>query len=170
VSKVRQRSAGRPRNPLNRILGPTWIPSNGRWRVLLIRPGAQKQRRVRHFKSEAEAAAFIETTPVEDFVNPNRRNPHGHLKRAPEIVYFIRSGTDGPIKIGKASDVMRRLSGLQSAHAEELRLLATTRAVTEDELHQRFAHLRMRGEWFRAEPELLAFIDSMRGQKMPLRV
>ena len=81
-------------------------------------------------------------------------------KRRGERVYFIQAGDGGPIKIGRAVDVIRRLHGLQAASWEELRLLSATGAVTEREMHQRFASLRIRGEWFKPSVELLELIGS----------
>jgi hypothetical protein len=78
------------------------------------------------------------------------------------FVYFLRSGASGPIKIGFTGNTpMARLSALQTGNPEPLRLLAAIPGVREDEqrLHERFAHIRIGGEWFRAEPDLLAFID-----------
>jgi len=78
----------------------------------------------------------------------------------PGCVYFIRRGDT--IKIGTTKDLKRRLSGLQTSHSEPLELMA---AISDDrigefETHEQFAHLRIRGEWFRAEPELLEFIET----------
>jgi integrase len=52
---------GRRRDENTRILGPTWIPSRDRWRVLIVTPGARKStRRPRYFVSRAAANAFVE--------------------------------------------------------------------------------------------------------------
>jgi hypothetical protein len=77
------------------------------------------------------------------------------------ITYFIRAGDS--IKIGFASNLKRRLGGLQSSHHEPLEVLAAVSAADVDEYltHQRFAHLRIRGEWFRSEPDLLSYIDQI---------
>jgi hypothetical protein len=77
------------------------------------------------------------------------------------ITYFIRAGDS--IKIGFASNLKRRLGGLQSSHHEPLEVLAAVSAadVDEHQTHQRFAHLRIRGEWFRPEPELLDYIEQI---------
>lgn len=87
-----------------------------------------------------------------------------HLRRD-RFVYFIQrvDGT-GPIKIGVADDVPRRLGGIQTSHPEPLHVLAVMRGGVsmERSLHERFASLRMQGEWFRPEPDLLAFIEVVR--------
>jgi hypothetical protein len=79
------------------------------------------------------------------------------------VVYFIRSGHSGPIKIGIASDVKARLRTLQCASPEALAVLATTPGSLELErqLHVQFQHLRKSGEWFNAAPELLEFIAGL---------
>lgn len=79
------------------------------------------------------------------------------------LVYFIRFGDFGPIKIGKTCrDVRVRLSIIQLSCPEQLHLLATIsepdESNCEESLHERFAHLRIRGEWFDSAPELTEFI------------
>jgi len=65
-------------------------------------------------------------------------------------VYLIRAGLTGPVKIGKADDPRGRRSELQVAHYEELHLLrAWVGGLAEElRLHDLFADLRIRGEWF----------------------
>jgi hypothetical protein len=77
------------------------------------------------------------------------------------VVYFIQSGKDGPIKIGWSQDVGRRMSELQVANALPLALLGVTPGTmeTESEFHARFAHLRMKAEWFKDSPEIRDFIE-----------
>lgn len=76
------------------------------------------------------------------------------------FVYFVGS-KGGPIKIGKARNVKSRLAGLNTSSPEPLDLLGVMFGVDQLEkaLHARFAHLRMHGEWFRRDQELLEFID-----------
>lgn len=82
--------------------------------------------------------------------------------QAPHLwTYFVRCGTDGPVKIGVASNVSRRVQELQIGSPEPLRLLAQTRSVTEVEAHRRWAILRLSGEWFESSPDLLAWIGSL---------
>lgn len=99
------------------------------------------------------------------------RSPH------PGCVYFIRVGD--AIKIGFAENFKRRLGTLQTSHEIPLEVLAviSSASINEYETHQRFAHLRTRGEWFRAEQELIQFIEyakvkfgeAARYQKAPKR-
>lgn len=75
-------------------------------------------------------------------------------------IYFIQR--DGHVKIGRTTNVEKRLRALQTANSSPLRLLATVleSTVGERTIHQRFLHLRLSGEWFQLEPDLLAFIQS----------
>jgi hypothetical protein len=73
-------------------------------------------------------------------------------------VYFAGSG--GQIKIGWSRKVSARLAQLQTGSPIPIKLLGTMpggRAV-ERRLHEQFAHLRLAGEWFADDPELLAYI------------
>ena len=72
-------------------------------------------------------------------------------------IYAIQAGEGGPIKIGQTNDPATRLKTLQTGNAETLIGLAAWRALPIDEklLHEEFAHLRIRGEWFEPDPELI---------------
>lgn len=77
-------------------------------------------------------------------------------------VYFISNGA--AIKIGWSGAPKLRLQTLQGSSHQPLTILATFDGTKSDEraLHERFAHLRLKGEWFRSEASLLAFIEMLR--------
>jgi hypothetical protein len=77
-------------------------------------------------------------------------------------VYFARS--DGLVKIGFSRHLAGRLANLQTHSVHEVVLLKKVRGTMADEKawHRRFANLRVRGEWFRVTPRLLAAIKSAR--------
>ena len=64
-------------------------------------------------------------------------------------IYFILSG-DTHVKIGYSANMDIRLAALQSANPFELKLYRMVEGTVakERELHARFKHLRVRGEWF----------------------
>lgn len=76
--------------------------------------------------------------------------------RTPGFVYFI-SYKGGPIKIGFSSDPEQRLRTIAKHHHHELEILAQTPGtpLTEYLLHKRWWHLRIKGEWFERDPELM---------------
>jgi hypothetical protein len=78
-------------------------------------------------------------------------------------LYFIQAG-DGPIKIGISDDPAARLRDLQCGNAEELRILLTEAGNirAEQVAHQAFERCRIRGEWFRKEGGLAAFLKIAR--------
>lgn len=74
--------------------------------------------------------------------------------------YFIRVGDDGPIKIGRASDVRARLAKLQCSSPKRLILMGSAAGGhREREFHVRFKELKVSGEWFRPDASLLAAIE-----------
>lgn len=77
-----------------------------------------------------------------------------------QLVYFIGAGVSGPIKIGIAANPQARLSTLQTAHHEELSILAVTGGGRESEMayHECFGRHRLKGEWFARVPEIEAEI------------
>src|SRR5438045_1216226 len=77
------------------------------------------------------------------------------------MIYFVQPQGRPFVKIGYARCVGARLQDLQVSHPEELILLgviAGSRAK-ESELQARFAHLWVRGEWFRYTREVRLFIQ-----------
>jgi hypothetical protein len=74
-------------------------------------------------------------------------------------VYFV---TDGElIKIGYSGSAKVRMKALKSAAGKDLKLLKVVPGTRDDEsrFHKLFQHLRVQGEWFRRDPELLGFIE-----------
>lgn len=84
------------------------------------------------------------------------------MARPDGYVYFI-ADEDGYIKIGHARDVNSRLRSLQTASRQELRVVASTSGTASDEkaLHAKFADAHVRGEWFRATADLMAYITEV---------
>lgn len=80
----------------------------------------------------------------------------------PCSVYVVRSS--GFVKIGKASDVERRIASLRGSNPMEVTVLAILTEgdghKLERDLHRRFATCRHRHEWFREEGDLAAWIEA----------
>lgn len=75
-------------------------------------------------------------------------------------VYIVRAAR-GPIKIGMARDVKRRVIALQTTAAKRLRLLhhEAGDGKVERAAHKRLAAHRLTGEWFSPHPEVLQFVE-----------
>lgn len=81
------------------------------------------------------------------------------------FVYFIRAVDSGRVKIGfTIGNPWDRLDALQTGNHEPLRLHASIQGSPKKEraLHERFHHIRERGEWFVPTPELVAYMDGVR--------
>lgn len=76
------------------------------------------------------------------------------------VVYFVQGIKTKHIKIGKASTIKARLSGLQTGSAERLVLLGVQPGGRELEryLHMRFATHRLHGEWFKPHRAIRVYI------------
>jgi hypothetical protein len=83
----------------------------------------------------------------------------GHSDLIGEI-YFVREGDDGAIKIGwTAGSALERRAACQTGNPRDLHLLPQRIGATlrgEAELHAYFAPHRIRAEWFKPVPELVA--------------
>lgn len=76
------------------------------------------------------------------------------------LTYFIQEGEDGPIKIGFTSKLLKaRLQELQCGNSSTLEVRHVIHGNKEQELHERFARNRIRGEWFHPSEELLQLIS-----------
>jgi hypothetical protein len=75
-------------------------------------------------------------------------------------VYFFQAEIGGPIKIGRSFDPDVRLRDLQLMSPFRLRQLALIPGSIdkEAELHRRFSHSRLHGEWFAESDELIELI------------
>ena len=76
-------------------------------------------------------------------------------------IYAITNGTD--IKIGYSSNVKRRLKQLNTGSSINLYVLCTFKGgrELESEIHSMFKKIRYNGEWFKADKELLEYLNSM---------
>jgi hypothetical protein len=80
-------------------------------------------------------------------------------------VYVVQAEGDEPIKVGRAIDVHKRLSGLQTGNPRPLKLLYVfpDDGELEWQLHRRLKKARMLGEWFSGEAveEFLPFAEEL---------
>lgn len=104
------------------------------------------------FLAEYQACLTGEPLPKVAEKKPPKPNK---VEQEPQV-YFI-GGPSGPIKIGISKNPKRRLHGLQTTSPYHLKILATKPGDIEEErrLHSKFAHLRLKGEWFQRSQEIL---------------
>lgn len=87
-----------------------------------------------------------------------------HDAEPPDLrVYFIKHGRRMVVKIGVSNNVDKRLSALTTSSGERLTCIATIEGGygLEKALHRQFAKYRIKGEWFKLEGELAAYIKSL---------
>jgi hypothetical protein len=85
------------------------------------------------------------------------------------MIYFIRAGLSGCIKIGFTTGFVLepRLKQLQTASPLPLKVLFCMEGgrSLEKKLHRSFANAREQGEWYRPVPELLDYINAIRKEE-----
>ena len=111
---------------------------------------------------EWAADKFVKTMKMEQ---ARQRLKSGDSLERKKFLYFIRRGSDGPIKIGIAEDVEQRRRALSTGSAERLYVLLSipqTNEINERSIHEKFDHLRQSGEWFDPSTDLLEYIDELR--------
>ena len=85
-------------------------------------------------------------------------------------VYFIQDCGSHEVKIGfTLGEPMARLRKLRTGNPRHLKLLATIPGGSAEEraLHDRFAALRVRGEWFKLDAHLGGFIEALIAMRPP---
>jgi hypothetical protein len=93
-----------------------------------------------------------------------------HYRRSEGWIYFIGCSEPLSIKIGFTSKApQERLKQLQTGNPMPLLLLGWYPGTTKDEriIHEKLAHLKMQGEWFRLDP---AMNDLLRGPVLLMRI
>jgi hypothetical protein len=108
--------------------------------------------------SRTNGSICAETVPGKKFADHSINNAWGYT-------YFTLR--DGLIKIGHSGAPKSRLAKVGG----EVLAVVPNEIVREGEAHQKFAHLREHKEWFRPEPDLLAFIKEVkeRADQLPKR-
>jgi len=78
------------------------------------------------------------------------------------MIYFIENGQDGHIKIGYAKAPEKRLKELQTGTPYPLKILKTIEGdrKAEQAFHTVFGYCRVKGEWFKPDQKLKAFIEN----------
>ncbi len=103
-------------------------------------------------------------TPSAGLAWVQARYPNSIARSRKGFVYFAARATDGAIKIGWTSDVMRRIAELRKEFRSAVELTACFPGDKPDELrlHARFAADRLDGEWHRPSSTLLSFVAGLR--------
>jgi DNA-binding XRE family transcriptional regulator len=85
------------------------------------------------------------------------------------VVYFIQAGAGGPIKIGIAANLQRRIATLQTGCPEPLVVLGTIAGgpLEEARLHAHLRAFRIRGEWFKPSELVLSTVQQALRGEMP---
>lgn len=78
-------------------------------------------------------------------------------------IYFVEAIGAGRIKIGFSANPEKRIRGLTTSSAHELKTLKVIEGELAQEraIHRQFAHLRTHLEWFQDAPELREYIESL---------
>lgn len=90
------------------------------------------------------------------------------LSHEAHFVYFILNEDSYAIKIGRAKDLAKRIKALQTSSPAKLKLIKSVQVEGDKEaqklersLHQQFNGIRLVGEWFKADENLLEYISQI---------
>lgn len=137
----------------------------------------------RGFKSWVEKKFGISVRTAQNYMNLYRnagssckstgtfKNTPFYSKQKMNVVYFIQAECGnsylGPIKIGRAEKFKNRFVSMKVDNFHELKILKLIKGdrVKEKEIHQKFAGIRIRGEWFRPDQSLINYIGQIQEPK-----
>lgn len=117
--------------------------------------------------------AWIKTwaSPNTKIVTPGNRTlslDGENLARQAHFVYFILNKDSNAVKIGRAKDLEKRMKALQTSSPAKLKLIKSVQVEggeeaheLEQSLHKQFSEIRLAGEWFKAEANLLEYISQL---------
>ena len=73
------------------------------------------------------------------------------------------------IKIGRSSDVKRRLSTLQVDNPDNLKIkyIAYGKGMYEKSIHRLFDYLNIKGEWFTSHEDIYEYIELLKPYSAP---
>jgi T5orf172 domain len=90
------------------------------------------------------------------------------LAHQAHFIYFILNEDSNAIKIGRAKDLAKRMNALQTSSPAKLKLVKSVQVEgvkeaheLEQSLHKQFNEIRLAGEWFKAEANLLEYINQL---------
>ncbi|NJM47628.1 MAG: GIY-YIG nuclease family protein [Alkalinema sp. RU_4_3] len=90
------------------------------------------------------------------------------LAHQAHFIYFILNEDSDAIKIGRAKDLAKRMNALQTSSPAKLKLIKSVQVEgvkeaheLEQSLHRQFHEIRLAGEWFKAEANLLEYINQL---------
>ena len=83
------------------------------------------------------------------------------------MIYFIQAGKRRAIKIGYAKNTQKRLVTLQVGCPDELRMIFQMPGdmMLEFDIHKKFDHGRIRGEWFDCVEDIAKFVCDIKSGK-----
>lgn len=93
------------------------------------------------------------------------KNTMFYSREKMNVVYFIQAELGGayigPIKIGYTQKLRNRLISMKMDNFHELKILKIIEGDRnkEKEIHQKFAGIRIKGEWFKPDQSLLSYVS-----------
>jgi hypothetical protein len=131
----------------------------------LMTIGAGRVKKHVYEKLQKYLACFTSCTIDFPITSDKKESSSPHL-------YFAQAYTGknekGPIKIGIALDVEKRLREIRCFCPFQVELLASMTGSVEakKEVHDRFSKYLIHGEWFEPKPELLYYIETMQQEQI----
>lgn len=109
---------------------------------------------------------WYEHTSPDDIERNNKSIPGANQEYSPEgYVYLIHNPRDGLYKIGKTQYIEQRFKALRQQEGDQLVLLHTIYCKDHDaaeiDFHAHYQKKRVRGEWFRLDPDDVTYIKGI---------
>lgn len=137
----------------------TYRDSGGKFRCYVRRTGMKAIPIHGKIGSKTFMAAYNAAMEKRHPVKAPKTEPEPY-QEGPHI-YFLRG--HGHVKVGTTRKPDKRITEIQvsSPVPLDVMLVVPGDVILERRIHRRFRHLRRHGEWFKAAPEFLSFVNEL---------
>lgn len=142
----------------NEILKYSWTKNDPRWDDYWKK--RNEQEKVKNIADELKKQQTAENRKA----GIEKAKITRYKNKYPGFVYFVQGEFGGGIKIGFSKTPESRLKQLQTSYPDTLKILVLVPGNNKDEktYHKKFEHIKLNGEWFKPDKELLDEIENLK--------
>jgi hypothetical protein len=145
---------------LNEIRKYSWAKGDTRWNDYWKKHNEEEKAKKITDELKKQQAAENRKIGIEKAKITRYKNKY------PGFVYFVQGEFGGGIKIGYSKTPESRLKQLQTSYPDTLKILVLVPGSNKDEksYHRKFEHIKLNGEWFKPEKELIDEIEILKAR------
>lgn len=143
---------------LNEIKKYSWTKSDPRWNTFWQKKNEENKTKILTEELKQQQKEENKRLGVEKAKETRHKNKY------PGFVYFVQGEFGGGVKIGYSQNPECRLKQLQTSYPDTLKILVLVPGSSKSEhlYHKQFENIKLNGEWFKPEKELLDEIEKLK--------